>query len=108
MLGSQEPGFLRVQQSRFMGNDVEEKAMHRALRLVFAILVLLPCLFAQFGSGIQGTILDSSGAVVPDVRVTVTNVETGVSRDVLTSDTGVFRVLSLGAGVYSVKAAKEG
>src|ERR1700704_2685771 len=82
--------------------------MHRSLRLIFALLILLPCLFAQFGSGIQGTIVDSTGAVIPNVQVTVTNVATGVTREVLTSDLGIFRVLSLGAGTYSVKAAKNG
>src|SRR5947199_8954294 len=82
--------------------------MHRALRLVSAFLVLLSCLFAQFGSGIQGTIVDSSGAVIPDVKVVVTNLATGVNREVLTSDAGIFRVLSLGAGTYSVNASKDG
>ena len=82
--------------------------MRRSFRLVSALLILLPCLFAQFGSGIQGTIVDSTGAVIPNVQVVVTNVATGVTREVLTSDLGIFRVLSLGAGTYSVKAMKEG
>ena len=82
--------------------------MRRSFRLVSALLILLPCLFAQFGSGIQGTIVDSTGAVIPNVQVIVTNVATGVTREVLTSDLGIFRVLSLGAGTYSVKATKEG
>ena len=82
--------------------------MRRSFRLVSALLILLPCLFAQFGSGIQGTIVDSTGAVIPNVQVVVTNVATGVTREVLTSDLGIFRVLSLGAGTYSVKATKEG
>src|SRR3954447_2654860 len=76
----------------------------------FAVLFsfLLPSLFAQFGSGIQGTIVDSSGAVVPNVQVVLTNLATGVKREVVSSDTGVYRVLSLGAGTYSVKAIKDG
>ena len=82
--------------------------MRRSFRLVSALLILLPCLFAQFGSGIQGTIVDGTGAVIPNVQVVVTNVATGVTREVLTSDLGIFRVLSLGAGTYSVKATKEG
>jgi len=81
--------------------------MQPSLRLAIALFVFLPCLRAQFGSGIQGTIVDSSGAVIPNVRVVVTNVSTGVSRDVLTSDVGIFRVLSLGAGTYTVNAAKD-
>ena len=82
--------------------------MCRALRLVSVLLVSLSSLFAQFGSGIQGTILDSSGAVIPNAQVVVTNLSTGVSREVLASETGIFRVLNIGAGDYSVKARKDG
>lgn len=82
--------------------------MCRSLRLFLSLLLLTPCLTAQFGSGIQGTILDSSAAVIPNVRVIVKNLDTGVTREVVTSDVGVYRALSLGAGTYSVKATKEG
>ena len=82
--------------------------MKRSLRLFGAVLVLMPCLIAQFGSGIQGTVVDNAGGVIPNVHVVVTNVETGVTREVVTSEVGIFRVMSLGAGTYSVKATKEG
>src|SRR5262245_41971652 len=85
-----------------------KNSMKGSLRRVSALLFLVPGLFAQFGSGIQGTIVDNSGAVIPNVQVVVTNLSTGVTREVLTSDEGIFRVLSLGAGTYSVKATKEG
>src|SRR5438270_9164622 len=83
-------------------------SMKRSLRLFGAVLVLMPCLIAQFGSGIQGTVVDNAGGVIPNVHVVVTNVETGVTREVVTSEVGIFRVMSLGAGTYSVKATKEG
>ena len=82
--------------------------MKLSLKLFAVVLIFFPCLLAQFGSGIQGTVVDNSGAVIPNVRVVVTNVETGVTREVVSSDVGVFRVTSLGAGTYSVKATKEG
>src|SRR5262245_10618544 len=85
-----------------------KNSMKGSLRRVSALLILAPGLFAQFGSGIQGTIVDNSGAVIPNVQVVVTNLSTGVTREVLTSDEGIFRVLSLGAGTYSVKATKVG
>jgi carboxypeptidase family protein len=82
--------------------------MKGTLRRVSALLILAPNLFAQFGSGIQGTIVDNSGAMIPGAQVVVTNLNTGVTRDVFTSDEGIYRVLSLGAGKYSVKATKQG
>jgi hypothetical protein len=64
--------------------------------------------WGQFGSGIQGTVLDRSGGVVPGARVTVKNLDTGVVRETLSSEEGVYRVLSLSPARYSVSAAKPG
>jgi hypothetical protein len=82
--------------------------MLRCVRLYVFALLLVPCLTAQFGSGIQGTVVDRSSAVVPNARVIVKNLETGVTREVLSSDAGVYFVLNLGPGKYSVNTSKEG
>src|SRR5260370_11631126 len=71
-----------------------------ALFLGFARLPL--CLQAQFNSSIEGTITDSSGAVVPAAKITVTNLETGVSRNTTTSGDGFYRLVNLGLGRYTV------
>jgi hypothetical protein len=71
--------------------------------LLFASLVC-----GQFGSAIQGTVADRSGAVVPDARIVVTNLETGVSRVTTSNGEGVYRVPSLSAGAYKVVATREG
>lgn len=63
---------------------------------------------AQFGGGIQGTVSDSSGGSVPGARVRVLNVATGVVREAISSESGVYRALSLNPGVYNVSAEKEG
>src|SRR5262249_26314515 len=59
-------------------------------------------------SGIQGTIVDPTSAAVAGVVVRVTNVDTGVIREVISSDSGVYRVPSLGPGRYDVTASKPG
>jgi hypothetical protein len=78
--------------------------------ILFLLLVALSTtgLFAQFGSSIQGTVVDSSSAIMPNVQITVKNLDTGITRQVETSDVGVYFVLNLGPGRYSVTAAKEG
>ena len=63
---------------------------------------------AQFSSTIQGVVTDSSGAVVPQVHVRVTNVATGVARDSSTNGEGLYRVLNLGPGEYRVTAENPG
>ncbi|MGO8788263.1 MAG: carboxypeptidase-like regulatory domain-containing protein [Terriglobia bacterium] len=58
---------------------------------------------------IRGTATDPTGAVVPGVMVTVTNVETGVKRVVKTSESGTYEVLDLQApATYSVTAEASG
>ena len=43
---------------------------------------------AQFASAIEGTVSDSSGALVPGATVAITNEETGVSQSTTTSSAG--------------------
>jgi hypothetical protein len=57
---------------------------------------------------IVGTVSDSSGAVVPNAAVAVTNLQTGVSRSTTTSSEGTYQVTNLLIGQYSVTAHSTG
>jgi hypothetical protein len=57
---------------------------------------------------IEGTITDESGAVLPGVTVTVTNLETGASRSVVSNAAGVYRAPLLPLGTYRVIAELQG
>jgi len=63
---------------------------------------------AQFKASIQGTVTDTSGAVVSGAAVTVTNSETGKSQKVSTGDDGFYRVSGLPPGTYSVTVELTG
>jgi len=77
--------------------------------LAFALALLLPLgLLAQFNSSLEGIVTDSTGSVVPDATVTVTNPSTGVVRKATTSNVGFYRVVDLGPGTYSVVVEHEG
>ena len=77
--------------------------------LLFLLLLIAPLpASAQFSSTIQGTVTDSQGAVVPGATVRVTNSTTGLTRDVVTSGDGVYRVFSVGAGTYRVEVELPG
>jgi len=75
---------------------------------------LLGCLFAeslaaQVAAGsITGTVRDTSGAVVPDVPVKVTNEATGVAQEVQTQVDGVYIVPQLQPGDYRVSISAKG
>lgn len=56
---------------------------------------------------IRGTATDQSQAVVPGVKVTITNVATGVSTTGTTDSSGLYDVPFLQAGEYSVTFAKD-
>jgi hypothetical protein len=64
--------------------------------------------WAQTSASIAGTVQDTSGAAVPGVTVTVTNVETGTARTATTDDRGYYQVLSLQVGQYEVSAEAAG
>jgi hypothetical protein len=78
--------------------------------LVAALLVLgpTPALLAQATSSIVGTIADTTGAVLPGVSVTVTHLETGYSRTLVTDDRGRYHAVTLPLGQYEVRAEVQG
>jgi len=64
--------------------------------------------FAQFSSGIEGTVQDQSGATLPGAKVTVTDTRLGVERAVTSNQAGYFRVDSIAASVYNVRIEVAG
>lgn len=64
---------------------------------------------AQTATGqINGTIGDATGAVIPGAGVTVTNEETGLTRETSTNESGDYTFPFLPVGRYSVQANSEG
>src|ERR1700720_1519275 len=77
--------------------------------LVLLLLCLSLRVLGQAPVGnITGTVYDESGAVIPAVVVTITNKETGLTRNATTGGEGVFSISSLPAGIYEVKAEVPG
>src|SRR5262245_20654690 len=77
--------------------------------LLAALLALAgPASAQDFRGGIRGTITDSTGGVLPGVTVTVTNADTKIAQTVVTDDKGLFEVLYLNSGTYTVSAELQG
>ena len=57
---------------------------------------------------IRGTVTDSSGAVIPGVVITITNLATGVIQKETTDETGLYDAPFVPLGMYSVSFAKDG
>jgi Carboxypeptidase regulatory-like domain len=57
---------------------------------------------------ISGTVVDSSGAVVPSAEITATSRETGEHNSTVTDNTGLFHIALVTIGTYTVEVSKTG
>src|ERR1700751_4084909 len=80
------------------------------LRRFFLLSTLLvpAFLFAQTTGTVQGTVTDSTGAVVDGATVTATNLDTNSSRTATRSASGFYSITNLPPGAYPVKFEKQG
>lgn len=87
--------------------------MKSILRWMLPVLLLIggrgACLAQSTNSGdIRGVVTDSSGALIPGTTVTVLNVETGVSKDFIANQDGLYDTSSIVTGTYKLTFTKEG
>jgi hypothetical protein len=80
------------------------------LKAVLGVCLLWPALAAgQLTTAqISGHARDATGAVVPNVRVTVASAGIGVTRTTLTNESGYYIVTNLPVGVYEVTGQVPG
>lgn len=85
-------------------------AKHIRLLVLSFLLISLPFVaMAQSTNGsISGVIADDTGAVLPGVTVTATNVATGVSRTTVTNATGSYQLALLPPGTYRMTGELAG
>jgi hypothetical protein len=57
---------------------------------------------------VRGTVMDSSGAAVAGATVTLTNIDTGESKDFITNASGIYDTVSTRPGNYNLTFKKEG
>jgi carboxypeptidase family protein/TonB-dependent receptor-like protein len=73
-----------------------------------AVVLSLP-VFSQGSQGaIQGAVFDSSGANIPGVTVTITDVDRGTTRVLISGEAGQYAATGLTAGTYKVRAELAG
>src|SRR5437660_49784 len=85
----------------------------RKLCVSLLVLLIICCMAAELhaqvaGGTISGTVTDSSGRVINNVQVTITNVATGVTREVTTNDEGFYSAPNLLPGTYEAKFSAQG
>ncbi len=76
--------------------------------LLVTILAALTVSAQQITGNIHGTITDPSGAVVSNVGVTATQVETGLARTAITDHNGNYVLIELPIGHYTLDVVARG
>jgi hypothetical protein len=71
-------------------------------------LVVAPGAWGQENATINGTVLDSSGAVVPNAAITLTNPATGQVRQSVSNSSGAYSFPNVGIGAYTLSASVAG
>src|SRR6266540_7099257 len=80
----------------------------RVMMCGFVLLSAMATAQAQFKAGIQGTVKDSSGGLVPEAKVTLTSKETGKTQEATASDEGFYRLSGLAPGRYTITVERTG
>ncbi len=101
-----------MKQKSSLQGDKRSPFFGRVVQLIVAVV----CLFllapvaarAQANAGVTGTVTDSSGAVIPDVKVTITNVGTTTASHLVTSSAGTYAINGLNPGKYTITAEATG
>jgi hypothetical protein len=76
--------------------------------MALIILYAIPSLGQIAATGLTGEVTDPSGAAVPDVAVSLTNVATGVKRKAATNASGIYSFPDVTAGTYELTLDKAG
>jgi hypothetical protein len=91
------------------------KNMHsvRVLLTGFALAILLVPFHtlgqvSRTGALVEGTVMDTSGAVIANATLVLMNVHTGQVRTTATGTQGGFRVSELSVGTYDVRVSHQG
>src|SRR5205085_5384183 len=110
--------FLAAHSDRFAGlyfdvsscqSCMENKMTRKFLQMGLVSLLLCAMAFGQAETGqITGTVSDPSGAVVPNAKVTVTNVQTNASRSAQSNASGIYSFTNLQPGSYEIAVEGQG
>lgn len=96
-----------------MQNHLSRRSSQKSLiKSVIFILITIICGYytnlAQSSANLSGIVVDSNGAVIPNVTVVILNAETALERTVTTNADGYYSFPLLPPARYSLTAKREG
>src|ERR1700733_7429411 len=72
------------------------------------VLIAAAPSFAASSATLSGTVTDSSGKVIPETRVTATNMDTNIDSSSQTDRSGLYVIPDLPPGMYRITVRKDG
>ena len=82
--------------------------LRMCLLLMLSLVLLSTIAYGQETASIVGTVTDQTGATVPNAKVTITNMDTGIVRSITTNSTGSYNAPELSIGKYKVRVEVAG
>src|SRR5260370_39692008 len=95
----------------FINSKLLLRLNHRIIEssILLSIFLLAAPIFGQDSTGrIVGVVTDPQKAAISGARITITDVETRITRTTTSGDDGAYQVLQLPIGSYSVTAEQSG
>ena len=88
----------------------QQRRILRSTWFVLIALLLIPVssVWAQENATITGTVTDSSGAVVPNAAIALTNQATGQIRQSVSNSAGAYNFANVGVGHFTLTASVSG
>lgn len=81
---------------------------YKVLFLLLLVTAPFTAIAQTYRGGIGGTVVDATGAVVPNARVELTSTDTGTTRDTETTSAGTYVFQDLQIGHYTVAVTAVG
>ena len=78
------------------------------MRLMIALLGVMPLIAQTDSARLVGTIADPTGAAIPNAKITVKNARTGVVREATSKQDGTYLVPQLAPAVYEITGQAGG
>ncbi len=80
----------------------------KRLALLIALLISVPAFSQEFRATLSGRVTDSTGAVIPNATIIVTNTGTGVKSKITSDKSGTYAATFLLPGTFSVTGSAPG
>jgi hypothetical protein len=105
---------LRISESHGVSRRLLKTCSLKTQTLCLALLLIcgvaMPHLgYAQSASAaVNGTVADTTGALIQDTQIVLRNVDTGAQKTTLTGPAGTYSITDILPGNYSMRAVKDG